>query len=62
MLLFTRYNTNALLVFELRISVVASNGMVVLLMADPSDELMPLSCRGRDWEHRTRGTIDDALG
>eukprot|EP00903_Cladosiphon_okamuranus_P007652 g7420.t1 len=30
--------------------------------AYPYDELMPLSCRGRDWEHRTRGTIDDAMG
>ncbi|CAM9656447.1 unnamed protein product [Pylaiella littoralis] len=30
--------------------------------SDPADELMPLSCRGREWKHRTRGTVDDALG
>lgn len=29
---------------------------------DPADELMPLSCEGRRWELRLRGTIDDALG
>ncbi|CAN0003999.1 unnamed protein product, partial [Ectocarpus sp. 12 AP-2014] len=23
---------------------------------------MPLSCKGRGWQRRTRGTIDDALG
>ncbi|CAM9618148.1 unnamed protein product [Ectocarpus fasciculatus] len=30
--------------------------------AYPADELMPLSCKGRGWQRRTRGTIDDALG
>ncbi|CAM9743998.1 unnamed protein product [Ectocarpus sp. 4 AP-2014] len=30
--------------------------------AYPADELMPLSCTGRGWQRRTRGTIDDALG
>ena len=30
--------------------------------AYPLDELMPLSCKGRDWRHRDRGTLDDPLG
>lgn len=33
-----------------------------LRQTDPADELMPLSCKGRHWNRRTRGTIDDALG
>jgi len=28
----------------------------------PWDELMPLSCTGRRWDQRNRGTIDDILG
>ncbi|CAM9695821.1 unnamed protein product [Discosporangium mesarthrocarpum] len=28
----------------------------------PWDELKPLSCRGRKWTARVRGTLDDALG
>ena len=35
---------------------------ILVALADPADELMPLSCRGRRWDRRTRGTIDDALG
>lgn len=34
----------------------------VVIGSDPADELMPLSCEGRRWELRMRGTIDDALG
>ena len=30
--------------------------------AYPADELMPLSCQGRKWETRDRGTLDDSLG
>ena len=28
----------------------------------PHDEVMPLSCEGRRWDARTRGTLDDSLG
>lgn len=28
----------------------------------PEDELMPLSCMGRRWDQRKRGTLDDSLG
>ena len=30
--------------------------------AFPYDELMPLSCQGRRWDRRQRGTLDDVLG
>lgn len=30
--------------------------------AFPADELRPLSCDGRNWENRERGTLDDSLG
>ena len=30
--------------------------------AYPADELRPLSCNGRDWRSRERGTLDDVLG
>ena len=30
--------------------------------AHPWDELKPLSCEGRRWDQRTRGTLDDSLG
>jgi hypothetical protein len=30
--------------------------------AYPLDELKPLSCAGRDWRKRDRGTLDDPLG
>jgi len=30
--------------------------------AYPHDELMPLSCKGRRWDKRERGTLDDSLG
>ena len=30
--------------------------------AYPWDELMPLSCKGRRWDERVRGTLDDSLG
>ncbi|KAH8074472.1 mannosyl-oligosaccharide 1,2-alpha-mannosidase [Aureococcus anophagefferens] len=30
--------------------------------AFPHDELMPLSCQGRRWDKRRRGTLDDVLG
>ena len=28
----------------------------------PWDELKPLSCEGRRWDRRDRGTLDDSLG
>ena len=28
----------------------------------PHDELLPLSCEGRRWDARKRGTLDDSLG
>lgn len=30
--------------------------------AYPDDELKPLSCVGRRWDSRERGTLDDSLG
>ena len=30
--------------------------------AYPWDELKPLSCEGRRWDRRERGTLDDSLG
>jgi hypothetical protein len=30
--------------------------------AYPADELKPLSCEGRAWDKRERGTLDDCLG
>jgi hypothetical protein len=30
--------------------------------AYPADELKPLSCVGRQWDRRERGTLDDCLG
>lgn len=30
--------------------------------AYPADELKPLSCEGRRWDKRDRGTLDDCLG
>ena len=30
--------------------------------AYPDDELKPLSCVGRRWDTRERGTLDDCLG
>jgi ER degradation enhancer, mannosidase alpha-like 3 len=30
--------------------------------AYPADELKPLSCEGRFWNQRERGTLDDCLG
>ena len=30
--------------------------------AYPADELKPLSCAGRRWDKRSRGTLDDSLG
>lgn len=30
--------------------------------AYPADELKPLSCVGREWNRRERGTLDDCLG
>ena len=28
----------------------------------PMDEVYPISCKGRDYKHRVRGTLDDSLG
>lgn len=33
-----------------------------MVHAYPLDELKPLSCQGRDWRKRERGTLDDPLG
>ena len=33
-----------------------------MMRAYPWDELKPLSCEGRRWDQRERGTLDDSLG